>query len=193
MEKTDIQPHKSSLGMDANIVSLVIFTAMAVLSWIPYLQWVSWGVPLAFLLFLEKESKFVKSQSVTALVYGIIWTVIMLVLRIFFRIITPTTTAALLRYALEGGSNLWMYQIEIMNVVRAVFTLFAGYLAFMAFCYKQVKVPLISSIAAKSEEKLKNVTFNQTSGFQTSDTVCQGCGGKNPSGTKFCGSCGKAL
>ena len=94
MKTTVIQPHKSSLGMNANIAVLVIYIAMAVVSWIPYIGYIAWAVPIV-IFFMEKESKFVKYQAVQALIIGIARTVIAIIFAILIFAATPKTLAGI--------------------------------------------------------------------------------------------------
>ena len=89
MKTTAIAPHKSSLGMNANIAILVMFIAMAALSWVPYLGWIAaWGVPIVFLI-LEKESRFVKFWAVQAIGIGIVRAALSIIFQILYWITIP--------------------------------------------------------------------------------------------------------
>jgi len=55
MKTTVIQPHRSSLGLDANLAAMIIYIAAIVLSWIPFAGFISLAVPIVFFI-LEKES-----------------------------------------------------------------------------------------------------------------------------------------
>lgn len=160
MKKTIIEPHKSSLGMDANIASMVIFIAMAVVSWIPYLGWVAWGVPLVF-FFMEKNSKFVKFQAVTALVVGLIRAVIAIILQIFVWLLTPKDWYSALSYATGRGWGVWALLGTVSTIIGVAITVLIVYLIIMAFGYKQVELPVIGPVAAKASEKLDIININQ--------------------------------
>ncbi len=41
-----VNPHRSSLGMDANVMALLCYIGAFVLSWIPVIQWVAPAAPL---------------------------------------------------------------------------------------------------------------------------------------------------
>ncbi|MCL1819147.1 MAG: hypothetical protein FWG36_00665 [Oscillospiraceae bacterium] len=217
MKTTVIQPHKSSFGVDANIISMVIFIAMGIIFWLPfgyggYLgwgAWVAWIVPLVF-FFLEKESKFIKFQAGTALVIGVIGAILYGVVRIIASILTPSYK----NVTIFNYESVWRRAEAALGFLRATtfigiaVVLLAAYLAFMAFSYKQVELPLIGAIARKASGKLEKVNINinqQTDSTQVNQTVaeetvienkpvfCGECGAKNESGKKFCGSCGKPL
>ena len=152
MKKTVIQPHKSSFGMDANIAALVIFIGMAVVSWIPYLGWVAWGVPLVF-FFMEKNSSFVKFQAVTALLIGVVRAALSIVLQIFIWILTPRNVYSALNLALGRGWGAWVLLGTISTIIGVIITIIIVYMVVMAYGYKQVELPIIGPIAARASEK----------------------------------------
>jgi len=156
MKKTIIEPHKSSLGMDANIASLIIFIAMAVVAWIPYLGWIAWAVPLVF-FFMEKESRFVKFQAVTALIVGIIRAAFTIIFQIFVWILTPKDWVSAVNYLYGRGWGPWVLLGTISSIVGILLTILIIYLIIMAYGYKQVELPLIGPYATKISEKLDSM------------------------------------
>ena len=156
MITTKFEQHKSSLGMDANIAALIIFIAMAVVSWIPYLGWVAWAVPLVF-FFIEKSSKFVRFQAVTALVVGIIRAAISIVLQIFVWILKPKDWYSTAMYLSGRGWGAWALLGTISIIVGVAITVLIVYLVIMAYGYKQVELPIIGPIAAKASDRLDNI------------------------------------
>ncbi|MCL2271959.1 MAG: hypothetical protein FWC19_04025 [Treponema sp.] len=151
-----ISPHKSSLGLDANIASAIIFAAVGILSWIPYLGYAAWIVPLVF-FFMEKESKFVKFSSVTALVIGIISVAISIVFAIIALALTPRSLESIINFAMSGRSGILIFFSTLAIIIAIAFTALFIFLAFMAYSYKQVKLPIVGPIAAKAAEKLDNI------------------------------------
>jgi uncharacterized membrane protein len=156
MKTTIIEPHKSSFGMDANIVSLLIFIIIAVVSWVPYLGWLAWAVPLVFFL-IEKNSKFVKFQAVQALVIGIIRAAIVIILQIFIWILTPKDFQSALNYLSGRGWGAWALLGTFSTIIGLAITVLIVYLVIMAYGYKQVELPFIDPIAAKASDKLENI------------------------------------
>lgn len=212
MKTEKIEPHKSSLGMDANIASLVIYVAMAVVSWLPYLGWLSWCVPLVF-FFMEKQSKFVKFQAVNALVIGVIRAALAIVFQILIWAATPKTVYG----ALTGlGAAFGAYAILgfISTLIGLAITVAIIYFVYMAWNYKQVELPVIGPIAVKAAEKLStvNIGANQPAGSQKADdnggaetntetgenkadekqsaVTCQNCGAELEGQSAFCPKCG---
>jgi uncharacterized membrane protein len=221
MKKTVIQPHKSSLGIDANIIALVIFVVMAIVWWIPYLRYLAWCVP-AVIFFIEKESKFVKFQACTAIAIGILRAAIEIIMEILIRIITPTmpslSSLNVLTFRADMASalrrlDIALFLYEASIIIGIVLTVGIAVLGVMALLYKQIKLPLIGFIAEKLSSKLSNVNLNinintqnntntdtaannppdNTSGSAAKPIFCGECGAKNEAGTKFCGGCGNPL
>ena len=66
-----VNPHRSSLGMDAHVMALLCYLAAFVLAWIPYIQYVAPLAPL-IIFFIEKESPFVKFHAIQAFILVLI-------------------------------------------------------------------------------------------------------------------------
>ena len=152
MKKTDILPHKSSLGMNANMASLVIFAGMIVVSWIPYLKWIAWGVPLVF-FFMEKSSRFVKFQAVTALILGIVGAALSLIFQIFIWILTPKNFYSAVNLVLGRGWGAWVLLGTISTIIAVILAIIEVYMTWKAYTYKQVELPIIGSVARIASEK----------------------------------------
>jgi uncharacterized membrane protein len=186
--------------MDANTLSMIILIVTGVLMWTPNIVYVAWVVPLVF-FFMEKESKFVKLQACTALVFGVISAALEIVFRIIIWMLTPRTTAQVINYISRGGWGLYTLFSWLLAILGVALTLLLVYIIMSAYNYKQVELPIIGPIAAKASEKLSGVNINLPTNTNTNtpteSTVkpifCGECGAKNESGTKFCGSCGKPL
>jgi len=197
VKRTTIEPHKSSLGFEANIASIIIFIAMAVVSWIPYLGWVAWAVPLVF-FFLEKESAFVKFQAVTALIIGVIRAALAIILQIFIWILTPKDWYSAAMYLSGRGWGAWVLLGTISTIIAILISLVILYLIFKAYKYERVELPIIGPIAAKASDKLNTVNIGQSgntaaTGSQGTGAFCPHCGKQVQGGVKFCGSCGKEI
>jgi len=155
MKKTVIEPHKSSLGMEANIAVIIVYAAMAVVSWMSYLGWFAWVVPLAF-FYIEKESKFVKFQSAQALLIGVASAAVSIVLRIFIWILTPRDIYSTLNYVMGRGWGAWRLVGTLATIFGIAFTLLEAYIIFNAYFYKQVELPAVGPAVVKVSEKLEN-------------------------------------
>lgn len=161
MKTTIIPPHKSSLGMDANVTALVIFIAVIAVGWIPILGWFAWAVPLVF-FYLEKSSEFVKIQAVYALIIGIVRAVIAFACQILVWILTPNALELALRGYLGRTWGIWTLFTAFSAIVGLAFTVLLIYFMVMAYTYKQVDLPILGPIAAKASEKMKTININVT-------------------------------
>ncbi len=200
VKTTSFAPHKSSLGLDANILVLIIYILAAGFVWIPFAGYAAVLFPLV-LFFIEKESKFVKFAAVQSIIISAAMTVIAIIRDILYRIVTPS------------ANDIWDLSLDdimsignsgrtvSMNIVFWLFTIInllvvAGtvYIIIMGFNYKQVEVPILGPIAHKFSDKLDSVNINIDINKNTDPKVtCPGCGAENPAGTKFCGTCGKDM
>jgi len=160
MKTIRIAPHRSSLGFNANIASIIIYIAMAVVSWIPYLGWVAWAVPLVF-FFLEKESRFVKFQAVQALIIGIIRAGLAIILQIFIWILTPRNIYSAAMYLTGRGWGALAALSTISVIIAIAISLVILYMIYKAYKYEQVELPLIGKIATRASEKLDTVNIQQ--------------------------------
>ena len=160
MKIVKIKPHKSSLGMDANLTSLVIFAVMAVVSWMSYLGWLAWVIPLVF-YFAEKKSRFVKFQAVTALIIGIIRVAFSIVLQILVWILTPRDFYSALSF-LTGGWGIWTVVAAISTIIGIIISFVIVYLIWMAWNYNKVYLPFVGPLAEKASAKLENININQS-------------------------------
>ena len=149
MKTTIIEPHKSSLGMNANMASIVIFLAMLVVSWIPYLRWLAWAVPLV-IFHMEKESAFVKFQAVQAIVLGVASAGFSIVLQIFIWILTPRNIHSAINYAMGRGWGAVALFGTLATIISLAFTVIEIYIIYTAYNWKQVELPFAGPIAAKA-------------------------------------------
>ena len=154
MKTSVAQPHKSSIGLDANLTALIILGGMALFSFSLSLSWwtivfnvLSLAVPIVF-FFLEKNSIFVKFQAVQALGIGVVRVVLAFIVQIIQWIITAT-----IYYSVSGylGATLLLGAISV--IVNILITLVSVYVLFKAYGYKQVELPVIGPLAKKFSEK----------------------------------------
>ena len=157
MQKTVVQPHKSSLGMDANLAVLIVYIATAVVSWIPYIGWFAWAVPLVF-FFLEKNSGFVKFHAVQALGIGILRAALTIVFNIIYWVTVPRTI-----YGLATSLGAWAFISVIAIILYIAISLVILYVLIMAWQWKQVELPIIGPMATKAGAKLDD--FAKKQGF----------------------------
>ena len=148
MKKTAIEPHKSSLGMEANIAVMVMYVAMVVLSWIPGIRYAAWAVPIVFFV-MEKSSKFVKFQAVQALGVGIVQVVFSIIIQIIIWLLTPRDWLGIL-YAYRGYGLISF----IGTLISLVISVLVLYVVYMAYRYQQVELPFVGPIALNISEKM---------------------------------------
>lgn len=194
MKTTSFAPHKSSLGLDANILVMLLYAIPALLGALPLVEYIAWLAPLVF-FFLEKNSKFVKFAAVQSLFISVVQTVIGIFFAIVTFIVTPRGWGGL--YFFFGARTTAMTVVWVLSlVVDLLFLALFVFILVKAYGYKQVELPLIGSLAHKFSDKLDsmniNIDINKKSDAQPKVT-CPGCGAENPAGTKFCGTCGKDM
>jgi len=160
MKNTVIEPHKSSLGMEANIAVAVVFIAMGVVSWLSYLGWIAWAVPLVF-YYMEKESKFVKFQSAQAFVVGVMSAAISIVLRILVWATTPRDFYSALSFVMNRGWGIWTFFGTLATIFGIAFTVLYVYVVYSAYNYKQVELPIIGPLAVKAGEAIDGMIKKQ--------------------------------
>ena len=148
IKTTYISPHKSSLGMEANVAVLVMYIIMVVLSWISVLGWVTWAVPLVF-FFLEKQSRFVKFQAIQALLIAAASAVVSIVVRVLSWVFAPAATLNALSF-FNPGLGIWALLNIIAALIGIAFFLIELYVLFMAYNWKQVELPIIGPLAYKA-------------------------------------------
>ncbi len=164
---TKIEPHKSSIGPDANIMVIIIYIGTAVISWIPFLKYVAWAFPLV-IFFMEKDSKFVKYQSVQALVLGIIQTVISIFFSIIIWALTPKSYNTLEDIFRRNNMGSIMVVGVIGSLVSLAITALMVYVLVNAYNYKQVELPIIGSVAQKLSSKMDTIQKEKSN--PTADT-----------------------
>jgi len=141
--------------MDANLAVLIVYIAMAIVSWIPYLGWIAWAVPLVF-FFLEKSSGFVKFHAVQALGIGILRAALTIVFNIIYWVTVPQTAAGV--YASLGA---WAVIGVIATIIYLVILVVIVYVMIMAWQWKQVELPFIGPMATKAGAKLDDIARQQ--------------------------------
>jgi uncharacterized membrane protein len=210
MKTTDFSPHKSSLGLDANLLVMIVYILAAGFVWIPFVGYAGWLLPL-ILFFLEKESKFVKFAAAQSLIVGIAMAAVTIVRDFLVWVVEPKSASDAIdqlgdrsfELILSGDleSILSTGRTTSMNIVYWIFSainlcavIAVLYVLFMGLQYKQVELPFVAPFAHKLSAKLDTVDVNiDIKKKPAQDSACPFCGAMNPEGTKFCGSCGKAL
>ena len=76
-----VEPHKSSLGMDANLLAMLAYLVTGVLAWIPGVIYFIWLAPL-IVFFFEKNSQFVRFHCMQSVLLFAVNTVLALLVRV---------------------------------------------------------------------------------------------------------------
>jgi len=159
MKTTQIEPHKSSLGMDANINVLMIYIGMVFVSWLPFIGYLAFAVPIVFFV-LEKESKFIKYQAAQVLIIGIVRAITKLFFDIVYWAVAPKDNFASAWSYVNGGWILSVIVGFIGWVISLAITGLVIYLVYMAYFYKQVELPGIGPIVQQISGTLDNININ---------------------------------
>ncbi|SHH61657.1 Uncharacterized membrane protein [Sporobacter termitidis DSM 10068] len=123
-----VNPHRSSLGMDANTLALLSYVAAFVLSWVPIIKYVAWAAPLV-LFFVEKQSPFVKFHAMQAFLLEVVSWVITIVFSVLL---------------------FWMpFNGLLAAILNVLLTILAIVALVKAGGYEEYKIPVIGDIADK--------------------------------------------
>ena len=169
MKTTIIKPHKSSLGLDANILSLLMLIGIAAFSWIPYVGYGAWAIPL-IIFFIEKKSKFVKFYAATAIGLGIVGAIFSIVFAIIIFAMTPRSYASMLNYAMGRGWGAIAFFTTFALIISLAFLVLYIILIIMAATYKQLELPLIGPIALKASGNLDSTSTSRKSKSSSKST-----------------------
>lgn len=146
MTIVQVEPHKSSLGMDANIAILIAYLGGIVLGWIPYVKYAAFLVPLIVFI-LEKESKFVRFHAMQSFVITLIGLAYSIIVLIITAIVVPTSVysfgAAL---GILGAIGVISIIVSLVLLVLVVIAVIHG------FQYKEYRIPGIGSLAARMSQ-----------------------------------------
>ena len=149
-----VQPHNSSLGMEANVAVLIIAAAMIVMSWIPFASWVTFAVPLIFFL-LEKQSRFVKFEAVQICAIGIVRAVIAIIAQIIIWVIQSRVVYSysyMISYYSRRVAGIMAVSI-VAYIITAILSILVIYIGYKGYTYRQVELPGVGSLAKNMSEK----------------------------------------
>ena len=213
-EEIIVEPHKSSLGMEAKWILSIVFGIALLLSWTPFFMYIAFVVPGIF-FFLEKESSFVKFYCARAVIVEAAFAVISLALTVIRRIIMIPLSLIRGGYGIRGlFSSIFTFAGIVLTIGVMIILI---YMVIKAYNYKQVELPVFGPLAVKLHEKLASYDKNPVAGDPYASTsasgdnaggntaggntakkrkkpvLCGECGTKNENGMKFCSECGKPL
>lgn len=144
MMNKSFKPHKSSLGLDGNIVMLLAYFGSILLCFIPFLNSISWIVPLVIFL-LEKDSDYVRFHAVQALFLEILGVIISVVLGLIIAILA---TFAIFNSSVSAITIAGFTTIITLATPTIMF-IFSIVAAVKGWTYECYKIPIIGDIAEK--------------------------------------------
>lgn len=139
-----VEPHKSSLGMDANIAVLIAYLGGVVVGWIPGIRYVAFLVPLVVFI-LEKESKFVRFHAMQSFALNILG----LVLGLLFTLVT-TIISGSIAYSSPGTALALISAMGVLGIIVSLGILVLAIIAVVnGFQYKEYHLPVLGNLAVK--------------------------------------------
>jgi uncharacterized membrane protein len=149
MEEIAVEPHKSSLNMDANVAALIVYIATAVAGWIPYLKYFAWVVPLIFFV-LEKQSAFVRFHSMQAFLLFVVDAVLSFIVSVVITgIIVGGMSTALITGVWGAYAVVTMIFGLLALAIGLTITVFVIIAMVKAYQYSEYKIPLVGEWSAK--------------------------------------------
>ncbi|MFI3284938.1 MAG: hypothetical protein R3Y57_07635 [Erysipelotrichaceae bacterium] len=142
--------HKSSLGLDANIVSALIYVLPILIIWFltdyAFIGWLVIGV----VIFMEKQSTLVRFHAYQEL--------FLLIANTIFNFIAVIITITLGMFGMSSGSVGFLAVIIgivsiIVLVVSVTITVLSLFSAFNAYNWKTYQLPLIGKWAKKASKE----------------------------------------
>ena len=170
MKKTKFKPHKSFLNMDANVTIFIVFISMIVISWIPYIQWLTWLLPL-FIGYKENESSFVKFYAATAFLLGLFSFLIRLVLQIVLWLMAPSNYYDSYAYLLLRGWRPAVAVGMLSYIIGGTLTIVLFYLIYQSFQYRKVSLPIIGGMADKISQKIEKIKSQNAVEYDEEDEL----------------------
>jgi len=147
MPHQTVSPHRSLLGIDANLVILVGYFGHLLVNQVDFLARLQWLVPVAIFV-LEKRSRFVRFHAMQSFTLHLVGLAYALIMGGFFArlvVMPPTEWGAL------GG-------LAILGIVLALVLLAASVVAAInGMQYKMYHLPLIGGLAARLTATLEGL------------------------------------
>lgn len=147
-----VNPHRSSLGMDANIMALLCYLAAFVLGWIPVIKWIAPFAPLV-IFFIEKESPFVKFHAMQAFILQVISWIIGIIVAIITAIAWRSVAYSGLYGSLRASLGITGVLTAITVIIGIILTVFAIIAMVKAHGYFEYKIPVVGNLADKFSKK----------------------------------------
>lgn len=149
---TVVEPHKSSLGMDANIAVIIAYLGGVVIGWLPTIGYIAWLVPLVVFL-LEKDSEFVRFHAMQSLVLNAAGVLLGIIVSAFAGIIATT-----ILYSPVAGLGFLGLIGLISTIISIIILVFAILAVVNGYRYKEYRIPVIGNLAVSLAAKFKGTT-----------------------------------
>ncbi len=150
-----VNPHRSSLGMDANIAALIAYIVGGIFLWVPIVKYfLIFLLPLA-LFIIEKDSPFVKFHAMQATILNVIFAVLAIIFDIinYALLTSPGYLMNNWQSALSGTT----FASIILLIIAIIFDLLMILGIYKSYTYYEYKMPLIGNLAQKLSRKNINL------------------------------------
>ncbi len=146
MASPSVEPHKSSLGLDANLVVLIAYFGGVAIGWVGGLRYLAWLVPVVIFV-LEKDSRFVRFHAMQSFTLGLVGLGLAILVTLIAGtfVIAPTT----------GGLGVLAFLGTLTTLVSLVLLAMAVIAAVQGMQYKEYKLPIVGGIAEKLAQALE--------------------------------------
>ena len=145
-------PHKSSLfDLNANIVVLIVWWGAVVINWLFDASYLSFIIPLVFLLF-EKKSPLVREHAGQALIVNIFSSVIGIIIAILTLISSGTSIV----FGSIGLSVIFLSFFGVIAVIIDITILVLSIIASIkGWSFEEFEIPLLGPIGKFFSEKIR--------------------------------------
>ena len=149
---TVFPPHKSSLGLDANLVMLIAYLGGSLLAFIPIVKYVAFAVPIV-IFFIEKSSPYVKFHSAQAIVLQVFNWIVSIISGILVGVFQGVLYSSSDLGAITVASVLVMIFGLITTIVSIVILVFEIICLVKSWKYECYKLPVFGDLAEKLAAK----------------------------------------
>jgi Predicted membrane protein len=146
------EQHKSSIGgMDANLAALLVYIISAIVSFIPYLQFVAFVVPIIFLM-QEKDSELVKFHARQAFALYLVTSIVSIIMNVIIWASAASFMANPLgAYNALAGLGVLSLIVGIVGLIILIFAIMA---MINAYKYKEYAIPFFNDLGNKLAGKI---------------------------------------
>ena len=150
MKDTDYPPHKSSVGLNANLFTLLFYAAMIAVAWLSFSKYFAWVVPIVIFI-IERNSKFVKFYAVQGFFVCLLRSVVAGLFSLLDGALTRSDVELAAMKTAEKDRILGarFFANDIDTIVGIAFMVVLAYLALMAYGCIQRELPGAGTIARK--------------------------------------------